>query len=84
MCSRPYRGLENTDSGDDRFHGRSGPFPIHQRTYDELTPSVRAFIDASENRVTPASTTYTGTGRTVWRHHAQRCLGVRQNTGIAT
>jgi choline dehydrogenase len=45
-----YRLLENTGSGDDRFHGRSGPFPIHQRTYDELTPALRAFIDASEQQ----------------------------------
>ena len=45
-----FRCLENTDSGDDRFHGRSGPLPIHQRTYEELTPSVRAFIDAAEQQ----------------------------------
>jgi len=45
-----FRGLENTDSGEDRFHGRSGPFPIRQRTYEELTPSVRAFIDAAEQQ----------------------------------
>ena len=43
-----FRGLENTDDGDDRFHGRSGPFPIRQRSYGELTPSVRAFIEAAE------------------------------------
>jgi choline dehydrogenase len=34
-----YRVLENTESGDGRRHGRSGPLPIHQRTYDELTPT---------------------------------------------
>jgi choline dehydrogenase len=45
-----YRALENTESGDDRFHGRSGPLPIHQRTYDELTPALQAFIDASEQQ----------------------------------
>ena len=45
-----YRDLESADSGDDRFHGRSGPLPIHQRTYDELTPSVRAFIDTAEHQ----------------------------------
>jgi choline dehydrogenase len=37
-----YRALENTETGDDRFHGRSGPLPIHQRTYDELAhPGLR-------------------------------------------
>src|ERR1700683_3066600 len=45
-----YRALENTETGDDRFHGRSGPLPIHQRTYDELTPSVQAFIHAAEQQ----------------------------------
>ena len=45
-----YRDLESADSGDDRFHGRSGPLPIHQRTYAELTPSVRAFIDTAEQQ----------------------------------
>jgi choline dehydrogenase len=45
-----YRALESTESGDDRFHGRSGPLPIHQRTYDELTPSVQAFIHAAEQQ----------------------------------
>jgi choline dehydrogenase len=45
-----YRVLENTGSGEARFHGRSGPLPIHQRTYDELTPSVQAFIHAAEQQ----------------------------------
>jgi choline dehydrogenase len=44
------RLLENTPTGDDAGHGRSGPFPIRQRAYNELTPSARAFIDASANQ----------------------------------
>jgi choline dehydrogenase len=44
------RRLENTPSGDDAWHGRSGPVPIRQRAYEELTPSLRAFIDASANQ----------------------------------
>jgi choline dehydrogenase len=39
--------LENTPDGDDRYRGRTGVFPIRQRSYGELTPSLRAFIDAS-------------------------------------
>ncbi|MDT5085726.1 MAG: choline dehydrogenase [Mycobacterium sp.] len=42
-----YRALENTPTGDEQFHGRTGPLPIRQRSYDELTPSLKAFIDAS-------------------------------------
>lgn len=44
------RLLENTPAGDDAWHGRSGPFPIRQRAYDELTPSLRAFVDAAVNQ----------------------------------
>ena len=39
--------MENTPDGDDALHGRSGPFPIRVRTYGELTPSLRGFIDAA-------------------------------------
>jgi choline dehydrogenase len=42
-----FKALENTDSGDDAYRGRSGPVPVRQRTYDELTPGLRGFIDAS-------------------------------------
>jgi choline dehydrogenase len=42
-----YKTLENTPDGDDRYRGRTGVFPIRQRSYGELTPSLRAFIDAS-------------------------------------
>jgi len=42
-----FKVLENTDSGDDAYHGRTGPVSIRQRLDDELTPSLRGFIDAS-------------------------------------
>jgi choline dehydrogenase-like flavoprotein len=42
-----FRLLENTPTGDDAYHGRTGPLPIRQRTDDELTPSLRGFVDAS-------------------------------------
>lgn len=43
-----FRDLENTPSGDDAWHGRAGPFPIRQRSMEENTPSMRAFVLASE------------------------------------
>jgi choline dehydrogenase len=43
-----FKDLENTPTGDDAYHGRSGPFPIRQRTMEEITPSMRAFVQASE------------------------------------
>lgn len=43
-----FKALENTPTGDDAWHGRSGPFPIRQRTMEEITPSMRAFVLASQ------------------------------------
>src|ERR1700722_7265391 len=42
-----YKEMENTPDGDDAYHGRTGPFPIRNRKYDERTPSLRGFIDAA-------------------------------------
>jgi choline dehydrogenase len=42
-----YKQLENTPTGDDAYHGRTGPLSIRQRTDDELTPSLRGFVEAS-------------------------------------
>ena len=41
-----FKAMENTPTGDDRYHGRTGPFPVRQLSYDELTSSLKAFIDA--------------------------------------
>lgn len=43
-----YKLMENTPTGDDAWHGRNGPFPIRQRTMEENTPSMRAFVLAAE------------------------------------
>jgi choline dehydrogenase-like flavoprotein len=42
-----FKLLENTAVGDDAYHGRTGPLSIRQRTDDELTPSLRGFVEAS-------------------------------------
>ena len=42
-----YKALENTPTGCDDWHGRSGPFPIRQPTMLEATPVIRAFVEAS-------------------------------------
>ena len=42
-----YKALENTRTGEDRWHGRSGPWPIRQATLDQLTPAVRAYVDSA-------------------------------------
>ena len=42
-----YREMENTPDGDEVYHGRTGPFPIRHQSYDDLTTSLRGFIDAA-------------------------------------
>jgi choline dehydrogenase len=42
-----FRAMENTPSGDERFHGRTGPLPVRQRSDEELTPSLLGFVEAS-------------------------------------
>jgi choline dehydrogenase len=79
-----YRALENSDSGDDRFHGRCGPVPVHQRTYDELTLSLQAFIDASEQQGYRRIDDPNGDDQDgVAAIPVNVVSGVRQNTGIA-
>lgn len=78
-----YRDLENTTTGDDKYHGRSGPFPVHQQTYDELTPSLRAFIDAAEQSgLTRLDDLNADRQNGVAPYPFNVVSGVRQNTGI--
>jgi choline dehydrogenase len=41
-----FRDLENTPTGDEAYHGRTGPMPVRQRTDEELMPAHRGFIEA--------------------------------------
>jgi choline dehydrogenase len=41
-----YKALENTTHGDPEIHGQSGPFPVRYQAYEDLTSSLRAFVDA--------------------------------------
>lgn len=42
-----YKFLEDAPDGAEDDHGRSGLLPIRQRRYEEMSTSMRAFIDAS-------------------------------------
>jgi len=46
-----FKAIENTDVGDDDYHGRSGPLSIRQRTSGDLTPGPLGFIDAGRRRI---------------------------------
>jgi choline dehydrogenase len=45
--SETFREMENTPDGDDAYHGRTGPFPVRQLRYEDLTTSLRGFVDAA-------------------------------------
>jgi choline dehydrogenase len=79
-----YKAMENTPSGDDAWHGRSGPFPIRQRTAEENTPSMRAFVEASQAIGFPHISDFNGaTQHGVGTYPLNVVDGVRVNTGMA-
>jgi choline dehydrogenase len=79
-----YKAMENTPTGDDAWHGRNGPFPIRQRTAGENTPSVRAFVDASEAVGLAHVSDFNGAAQHgVGPYPLNVVDGVRINTGIA-
>ena len=41
-----YKALENTTYGDPEIHGQSGPCPVRHQAYEDLTSSLKAFVDA--------------------------------------
>jgi len=78
-----YRAMENTPDGDDAYHGRGGPLPIRQQRYEDLTTSLRGFVDAAvaegfarvEDFNAPAA-------HGVGGYPVDVIDGVRQNTGL--
>jgi len=81
--SETYREMENTPDGDDAYHGRTGPFPIRVRKYDELTTSLRAFIDSAVAEGFPRVDDFNGpTPQGVGGYPVDVIDGVRQNTGL--
>ena len=78
-----YREMENTPDGDDAHHGRTGPFPIRQQHYDDLTTSLRGFIDAAAAEGFRRVDDFNGPDpRGVGAYPVNVIDGVRQNTGL--
>src|SRR5258708_35146515 len=78
-----YKEMENTPDGDDADHGRTGPFPIRTRKYDELTPSLRGFIDAAVAEGVPVVEDFNGPNPSgVGGGPGNRVGGVRPKTGL--
>jgi choline dehydrogenase len=79
-----YKAMENTPTGDDFWHGRSGPLPIRQRTAEENTPSMRAFVAASESIGLAHVSDFNGAiQHGVGPYPLNVVDGVRVNTGMA-
>ena len=78
-----FREMENTPDGDDAYHGRTGPFPIRQQRYDDLTTSLRGFIDATVAEGFPRVEDFNGPNPSgVGGYPVNVIDGVRQNTGL--
>jgi choline dehydrogenase len=79
-----YKAMENTPTGDDAWHGRSGPFPIRQRTMEENTPSMRAFVLAAEACGLPRVSDFNGAEQHGVSPYPLNVVdGKRINTGMA-
>jgi choline dehydrogenase len=79
-----FKAMENTPSGDDAWHGRTGPFPIRQRTMEENTPSMRAFVLAAEQCGLARITDFNGAEQHGVSPYTLNVVdGKRINTGMA-
>jgi choline dehydrogenase-like flavoprotein len=78
-----YEAIENTPDGEDAYHGRTGPFPIRNRKYDELTSSLRGFIDAALAEGFRSVEDFNGPNPSgVGGYPVNVIDGVRQNVGL--
>jgi choline dehydrogenase len=78
-----YKAMENTPDGDDAYHGRTGPFPIRHQQYDDLTSSLRGFIDAAVAEGFSVVDDFNGPDPSgVGGYPVNVIDGVRQNTGM--
>jgi choline dehydrogenase-like flavoprotein len=78
-----FKLLENTPTGDDAYHGRTGPLPIRQRTDGELTPSLRGFVEAAVAQGFKRVHDFNGAGQNGADGYPLDVVGgVRQNVGL--
>jgi choline dehydrogenase len=78
-----FREMENTPDGDDADRGRTGPFPIRQQKYAQMTSSQRGFIDATAAEGYPRVEDFNGRNPSGVGPYAVNVVdGVRQNNGL--
>ncbi|BEO21320.1 glucose-methanol-choline oxidoreductase (plasmid) [Serratia marcescens] len=80
-----YKKMETYHGGDDEFHGRNGPFPIHQMTMDYISPWQRAMVQAAIAMGYPKIEDFNNPNENNGAGPAPMNIinGVRINTGIA-
>ncbi|GAB3002057.1 alpha/beta hydrolase fold domain-containing protein [Amycolatopsis acidiphila] len=79
-----FKLLENTPTGADAYHGRTGPLSIRQRADEELTPSLRGFVEASVAHGFPRVRDFNGADANGADGYPVDVVdGVRQNVGLA-
>ena len=79
-----FQRLENTPSGHDRWHGRSGPFPVRQPSTESLTPSCQAFLASAYAIGLPPIDDFNGAEQRGAGPHPRNVIdGVRQNAAMA-
>jgi choline dehydrogenase len=78
-----FRDLENTPTGEDAYHGRTGPMPVRQLTDTDLTPTQRAFIEANIARGHKRVHDFNGAEQNGVGGYALNVVdGIRQNTAL--
>jgi choline dehydrogenase len=78
-----FKLLENTPTGDDAYHGRTGPQPIRQRADGELTPSLLGFVEAAVAQGSKRVHDFNGAEQNGADGYPVDVVdGIRQNTGL--
>ena len=78
-----FRVLENTPTGEDAYHGRSGPVPVRQLGDTDLTPAQLGFVEAGVARGFKRIQDFNGAEQNgVGGHPVNVVDGVRQNTAM--
>ena len=79
-----FRRMENTPTGHDVYHGRSGPLSVRQRSDEDLTPSLLGFVEASVAHGFKRVTDFNGAEQNGTGGYPVNVVdGVRQSTAIA-
>ncbi len=78
-----FRRLENTPCGEERWHGRTGPFPIRQPAVESLTPACQAFVASAQETGLSCLDDFNGYQQHGVSPHPRNVVdGVRQNVAM--